>query len=177
VRQLSRDVALSVNIEFEQLRADSRLLRSLPDRVRGTGVQLVLEVSERHVARWSPAQRAIAAELAEAGIGLAVDDFGTGYSSLSLLSGWDWEWVKIDRSLVVDTGTAGGRTVLGHVARMLADLDRTAVAEGIETAAELAAVRETGVALAQGTYFAAPAPGEAVLHQLATHGPALPPRT
>ena len=54
---LDREVSLSVNIEFQQLRADSRLLRSLPDRVRGTGVHLVLEMSERHVARWSPAQR------------------------------------------------------------------------------------------------------------------------
>ncbi|MDO9456186.1 bifunctional diguanylate cyclase/phosphodiesterase [Nocardioides sp.] len=169
--QLGREVALSVNIEFEQLRADSRLLRSLPDRVRGSGVHLILEMSERHVARWSPAQRAMAAELADAGVGLAVDDFGTGFSAISLLTGWDWEWVKVDRALVADAGTEGGRTVLGHVAHMLADLDRTAVAEGVENPAELEAVRESGLVLAQGTYFAPPAPAESVLAHLAAKGP------
>ncbi|WP_148613681.1 bifunctional diguanylate cyclase/phosphodiesterase [Nocardioides rubriscoriae] len=169
-RRTGRDVALSVNIEFEQLRADSRLLRSLPDRVRGTGVHLVLEMSERHVAPWSPAQRETAADLDRAGIGLAVDDFGTGFSALGLLTGWDWEWVKIDRALVADAGSDGGRTVLDHVVRMLADLERTVVVEGVETAAELTAVRETGVRLVQGTYLAAPSSGQAVLDRVASGG-------
>jgi diguanylate cyclase (GGDEF)-like protein len=177
--QLGRRVSLSINVEFEQLRADSRLLRSLPQRMSGTDVHLVLEVSERAVARWTPAQRTLADELAAAGIGLAVDDFGTGYSALGLLTSWDWEWVKIDRALVADAGTEAGRTVLGHVASMLGDLDRTAVAEGVETDAELAVVRDVGLHLAQGTLFAEPSPGDAVLARISEHGlrtgPAGPP--
>lgn len=173
-RQVGREVSLSVNVEFEQLRPDSRLLRSLPERLHGTGVHLVLEMSERHVTRWSPDQRAVAAELAAAGIGLAVDDFGTGYSDLSLLTGWDWEWVKVDRAVLADATTDGGRTVLDHVVGMLADLDRTAVMEGVETAAELEVVRAVGVPLVQGTYFAAPASGDAVLAHLAREGLRVP---
>lgn len=175
VTQAGRPLSLSVNIEFEQLRPDSRLLRSLPDRLEGTGVHLVLEMSERAVSRWTPAQRALAVDLAASGVGLAVDDFGTGFSALGLLTSWDWEWVKIDRALVADTATDGGRTVLGHVASMLADLERTAVAEGIENPTELAAVRATGLSLVQGTYFAAPMSGEALLAQVADHGLTLPP--
>ena len=72
-------MSLSVNLEFEQLRGDSRLLCLLPERMASTaGVHLVLEISERHVSRWTSPQRAIATDLAAAGIGLAVDDFGTG---------------------------------------------------------------------------------------------------
>ncbi len=170
VGAVGQPLALSVNIEFEQLRGDSRLLASLPERVAGTGVKLVLEMSERHVARWTPSQRKIATELADAGIGLAVDDFGTGYSALGLLTSWSWEWVKIDRALVADATTEAGNTVLGHVAHMLGDLERTAVAEGIETDEELAAVRKVGIALAQGTHFAPPSPAEAVLSSVAALG-------
>ncbi|GAA5145180.1 hypothetical protein GCM10023340_14060 [Nocardioides marinquilinus] len=169
--RLGRPAALSVNIEFEQLRLDSRLLRSLPERIAGTDVRLVLEISERHVSRWSPAQRMVAGELAEAGIGLAVDDFGTGYSALSLLTSWEWHWIKIDRALVADLGTRQGRTVLGHVARMLADLGHTAVAEGVETESELTALRDLGLALGQGTHFAAPTSADAVLASLEPDAP------
>ncbi len=166
-----RPVSLSVNLEFEQLRGDSRLLRSLPERMASTaGVHLVLEISERHVSRWTSPQRAIATDLAAAGIGLAVDDFGTGYSALGLLNSWAWEWVKIDRGLVAEAAGETGRTLLGHVARMLGDLDHTAVAEGVETAEELEHARAIGVTLAQGRYFAPPASSDAVLAAVAALG-------
>ncbi|QCW49774.1 EAL domain-containing protein [Nocardioides dongxiaopingii] len=167
-------LTLGVNIEFEQLHEDSRLLRSLPGRMADLDVHLVLEISERHVTRWTPSQRAIAAELAAGGIGLAVDDFGAGYSALGLLTSWDWEWVKIDRALIADTEGSGGRTVLGNVSRMIGELDQVAVAEGIETAAEAAAARALGITLAQGTYFAPPAPAEAALASVSALGLQMP---
>lgn len=165
-----RPVSLSVNLEFEQLRDDSRLLRSLPARFDGSDVHLILEISERNVARWTPPQRALAVELDDAGIGLAVDDFGTGYSSLNLLTSWAWEWVKIDRALVAEQGGEPSRTLLGHVVRMLGDLDLTPVVEGIETPDELAHARAIGIGLAQGTLCAAPASAEAVLAAVRRQG-------
>ncbi|WP_340539966.1 bifunctional diguanylate cyclase/phosphodiesterase [Nocardioides sp. GXZ039] len=174
VSRADQPLALGVNIEFEQLNEESRLLRSLPARMADTGVQLVLEVSERHVTRWSPSQRAIAAELAAGGVGLAVDDFGAGYSALGLLTSWDWEWVKIDRALIADTGGTAGRTVLGNITRMIGELEQTAVAEGIETSEEAARARDLGITLGQGTYFAPPAPAEAVLASFAALGLRMP---
>lgn len=174
VQACSAPLTLSINLEFEQLRSGSHLLETLPQRLDDTGVHLVIEISERHVARWTPSQRILATQLAEAGIGFAVDDFGAGYSALGLLNSWTWEWVKIDRSLVAEGGGQAGRTLLGHVSRMLDDLTLTAVAEGIETAEELEHAREIGVALGQGTLLAPPATAATVLATLTEHGLRLP---
>jgi diguanylate cyclase (GGDEF)-like protein len=174
VQTSGSSLTLSVNVEFEQLRTGSRLLETLPDRLADTGIHLVLEISERQVARWTPSQRVLASQLAEAGIGFAVDDFGVGYSALGLLNSWTWEWVKIDRSLVAEGGGRAGRTLLGHVSRLLDDLSLTAVAEGIETHEELAHARAIGVSLGQGTLLAPPTSGAAVIAAVAEHGLRLP---
>ncbi len=174
VQTAGTSVALSINVEFEQLRTGSRLLETLPERLEGTGVHLVLEISERHVARWTPSQRVLATQLAEAGIGFAVDDFGAGYSALGVLNSWAWEWVKIDRSLVAESGGQAGRKLLGHVSRMLADLTLTAVAEGIETPEELAYVRDIGMSLGQGNLLGSPSPGHRVITAVTEHGLRLP---
>lgn len=166
-------LTLSVNVEFEQLRRGSRLLESLPQRVAEAGVELVLEVAERQVGRWTDEQRLVADELAAAGIGLAVDDFGVGYTDLGLLTSYPWTWVKVDRSLFVGTSESE-RTLLGHVARMLADLDLTAVAKGLETAEQAALARGLGIGLAQGTWLAPPQPAADVRAALAAQGLRVP---
>jgi diguanylate cyclase (GGDEF)-like protein len=166
-------VTLSINVEFEQLRRESRLLESLPRRVADAGVRLVLEVAERQVGRWTDEQRLVADELRAAGIGLAVDDFGVGYTDLGLLTSYPWTWVKVDRSLFVGTGESD-RTLLTHVARMLADLDLTVVAKGLETAEQAALARGLGIDLAQGTWLAPPQPAAAVQAALSRHGLRVP---
>ena len=178
--QAAREVTLSVNIEFEQLRQDSRLLKSLPDRLQNTGVHLVLEVSERQVGRFSSAHELVAGELHDAGIELAMDDFGAGFSTFALLNSWAWYWVKIDQSLVSGASRAPGRDkqqekLLGHVTRMLGDLDLTSVAEGVETQEQLDLVRSLGVDLTQGFYLAPPMSSEDLLARVAEHGLVLPP--
>ncbi len=166
-------VTLSVNVEFEQLRRESKLLDSLPRRVADAGVRLVLEVAERQVGRWTDEQRLVANELRAAGIGLAVDDFGVGYTDLGLLTSYPWTWVKVDRSLFVGTGNSD-RTLLTHVARMLADLNLVVVAKGLETAEQAALARGLGIDLAQGTWLAPPQPAAAVRAALAEHGLRVP---
>jgi len=174
VARVGNGVTLSVNVEFEQLRRDSRLLESLPERVADAGIKLVLEVAERQVGRWTDEQRLVAGDLAAAGIGLAVDDFGVGYTDLGLLTSYEWTWVKVDRSLFVGAADDGGpqddRTLLGHVARMLADLDLAGVAKGLETEEQAVVARDLGFDLAQGTWLAPPQPAADVRDALAAHG-------
>lgn len=168
------EVVLSVNVEHEQLRRGSALLEGLPDRLRGTGVRLVLELSERSVGRWTAEKDLAARTLAAGGVGLAVDDFGAGYATFAMLSSWPWEWVKIDRALVSGHDDEQGRRLLGHIARMLGDLDAVAVAEGVESAEQLELVRGLGVDLAQGRHLCPPVPAEQVLETVAAHGLRLP---
>ena len=87
----------------------------------------------------------------------AFDDFGTGFSGLSLLAHFQPDVVKIDMSLLRGLDTDARRhAIVGGIVRICRDLSTEVVAEGVETAAELAALRAIGVTLFQGYLFAKP---------------------
>jgi diguanylate cyclase (GGDEF)-like protein/PAS domain S-box-containing protein len=95
--------------------------------------------------------------LKELGVRLAVDDFGTGYSSLSYLRRFPVDALKVDQSftreLATDQGTAA---IVAAVCAMGHALGMTVIAEGVEDAAQLAALRALAADHAQGYYFAQP---------------------
>jgi EAL domain-containing protein (putative c-di-GMP-specific phosphodiesterase class I) len=107
-------------------------------------------------------------ELAGLGVRLAIDDFGTGYSSLSALHRFPVEVLKVDRSFI--EGLKNGSENTGILSAIL-DLGRAlgmeVVAEGVETAEQLARLREMGYEMAQGNYFSEPLPDEAASELLA----------
>lgn len=92
-----------------------------------------------------------------AGFRVALDDLGAGYGSLTLLSELKPDFVKLDAALVRNAGADKFRS---EVASRLLDLARAldirSIAEGIETADELAWVRDHGADYAQGYYIARP---------------------
>ena len=94
------------------------------------------------------------------GVRLSVDDFGTGYTSLSYLRRFPVDQVKIDRSFVSELGCDPGAEQDLAVVRAIVDLSRSlrldTVAEGIETAEQLEALRSLGCALGQGYHLARP---------------------
>lgn len=166
---------LCLNVEFEQLVPGSGLVPALAAAVAGTDVRLVLEISEREIGRWTGAHDAVARDLDQAGIGLAVDDFGGGHATFALLHSWPWRWVKIDQALVSARDDDTSRVLLGHVVTMLRDLGLTAVAEGVESTDQQDLLRSLGVPLAQGTLFAAPTTAALVRDAAATQRHAAPP--
>jgi EAL domain-containing protein (putative c-di-GMP-specific phosphodiesterase class I) len=89
---------------------------------------------------------------------LVVDDLGAGYSNLKSIADLEPKVVKIDRGIVegLKKGSRQQKLVRAIV-RLCEDLGAEVVAEGIETAEELGAVREAGVHLVQGYLFARPA--------------------
>ncbi len=173
-RRTGAPLWLSINVEFEQLVPGGALVTTLPAKVEGTDVRLVLEISERLVGRWTPSHDVFARELAQAGIGLAIDNFGGGYSSFAMLHSWSWRWVKVDQELVSARDDDQSRTLLGHVVRMLGDLDLDVVAEGVESEEQRALLHGWGVRLGQGRLLCAPQPVGAVLSSVDEHGLALP---
>ena len=95
--------------------------------------------------------------LHEAGIELALDDFGTGYSSVSYLHRLPVKVLKIDRSFIARVG-AGARedAIVTGLVDLAHTLGMTVVAEGVETASQLAVVQDIGCDRVQGFYFAKP---------------------
>jgi diguanylate cyclase (GGDEF)-like protein/PAS domain S-box-containing protein len=91
------------------------------------------------------------------GVHLAVDDFGTGYSSLSHLSRLPIDSLKIDRSFVSQLQRHSDDTaVVAAIIQLGAALRKPVVAEGIESAEQVAQLREMGCVLGQGFHLGAP---------------------
>jgi diguanylate cyclase (GGDEF)-like protein/PAS domain S-box-containing protein len=135
---------------------------------------LVLEITETAIMERLDEAMMILTELRRLGVRLALDDFGTGYSSLSYLQRLPVNILKIDRSFVA--GVAGS-TEDSSLARGILTLGQTlgleTVAEGIETAEQLAVLRECGCQLGQGYFFARPLGPAAVDALLERHYPSM----
>lgn len=118
---------------------------------------LQLEITERVVAHGTDELDAGLLRLDAMGVTLSLDDFGTGYSSLLRLQSLPVDELKIDRIFV--SRLASGPAAIGIV-RAIVDLAHAlgmpAIAEGVETEAELLALRELGCDGAQGWYIEAP---------------------
>jgi diguanylate cyclase (GGDEF)-like protein/PAS domain S-box-containing protein len=132
---------------------------------------LGLEVTETTIVVEGVAGENVRLELQELrarGVRIAIDDFGTGFSSLGQLRRFPVDLIKIDRSFVQgvehdakDTAITANLVSLAHA------LGLVAIAEGIESDAQLASVRRVGCDLAQGFLFAHPMPARELSHVLA----------
>jgi diguanylate cyclase (GGDEF)-like protein len=103
------------------------------------------------------------------GILIALDDFGTGFASLTHLKQFPVDIIKIDRSFVRDfQANASDRAIVGAVIGLGRDLGMRVIAEGIETTAQLEALRREGCRLGQGYLFSKAMAGSRVPHFLRT---------
>ncbi|MCE9575053.1 MAG: GGDEF domain-containing response regulator [Deltaproteobacteria bacterium] len=125
---------------------------------------LELEITESMLMTDVPRTTAVLGELRAMGVRLAIDDFGTGYSSLSYLTRFAVDCLKIDRSFI-DNVTADGEraTVTQAIVTLGHHLGLEVLAEGVETAEQLAFLSSLRCDLAQGYLLGYPAPAASVL--------------
>ena len=122
---------------------------------------LELELTEG-VALHDP-QGAIAVmnQLHERGVRMSIDDFGTGHSSLAHLKKFKIYKLKVDQSFVRDISTdAEDRAIVAAIIQMAKSLGLQTIAEGVETAGQLAFLREQGCDEVQGYFFSKPLPAD-----------------
>lgn len=98
-------------------------------------------------------------ELHSHGIRMSIDDFGTGYSSLNYLKKFQVYKLKIDQSFIRDiTENPEDKVIVNTIINMAHNLNLITIAEGVETAEQLAILRESGCNEIQGYYFSKPLP-------------------
>jgi diguanylate cyclase (GGDEF)-like protein len=137
--------------------------------------RLDLEITETVLLQETEETLAILHELRALGVGIVMDDFGTGYSSLSYLHKFPFDKVKIDRSFVSDLGRRREATAITRaITGLCSQLDITTVAEGVETEAQLAALRAENCTEVQGFLFSPPVPAGAVAGLLERFAGAVP---
>ena len=154
---------MAVNLSAHQL-SRSDLCDVVSESLAAAGVDpslLCLEITESVVMEETEATIASLHRLRDVGVRLAIDDFGSGYSSLSYLRSFPVDILKIDRSFVQGLGRdRRNASIAGAIVSLAHALDLTAIAEGVETEAQLAELRGLGCDVAQGFLFARPAPPE-----------------
>jgi EAL domain-containing protein (putative c-di-GMP-specific phosphodiesterase class I) len=148
---------VSVNVSGIQLVSgdlSTHVMRALSDS--GLPAEhLVLEITESTLLENSDVVLDDLSRIKALGVKLAMDDFGAGYSSLASLLRFRFDLLKIDRSSL-DVETAGDRSLVQAIAELGGALRLKVVAEGVETAQQLARVRAAGCDAAQGFFLARP---------------------
>lgn len=128
---------------------------------------LILEVTEDQIVRDIAAAKACATELKVYGVTIAIDDFGAGYSSFASLRDVPFAELKIDGSFVKNCAIDATNAAICQTAIDLAHrFGSVAVAEGIETMADLQALVVMGCDFGQGMLVAPPMPKERFLDLL-----------
>ena len=121
--------------------------------------RLELEITKSVFLQDNQSTAATLHQLRNFGIRIAMDDFGTGYSSLGYLRSFPFDKIKIDQSFVRDIVTsAESRAIVRAVIGLGAEFGLGIVAEGVETAEQLAMLRATECGEVQGLFFSEPRP-------------------
>ena len=170
-------LTMHINISGRDL-VHSSLAERLLHTLRAAGLQpqhLRLEVDENTLMQHFSAALPVLAMLRTAGIRLSLDDFGSGYSSIKHLHTLPIDSLKIDpafvQALQASTGAGADAAVVRAVVELGRSLGKDVIAEGIESASQLALLRAMGCLQGQGYHLAPPLLAEAVPALLAQAGP------
>jgi len=150
---------VAINMSARQFSSE-QLETTVADVLRQSGVDprlLEFELTESMLMQNPDAALAMIRKFHGQGLSFSIDDFGTGYSSLSLLNRFPLDAIKIDRSFVrdmvlnpADAAITRGIITLAH------SLQLKVVAEGVETAEQLAMLTDWACDEIQGFYFSQP---------------------
>ncbi|MDA0179832.1 EAL domain-containing protein [Solirubrobacter phytolaccae] len=165
------DVRVAVNVSARQLARPDQLITDVCHALDASGLapdRLTLEITETVLMDDMHQSEAVATRLRALGVQLEIDDFGVGYSSLSYLHRLPVQALKLDRSFIAGLpDDAASARILEAVVGLAHAFDIRVVAEGIETPAQLAAVRDAGCHAAQGYGLARPGPSDSLPGRLA----------
>jgi diguanylate cyclase (GGDEF)-like protein len=154
-------LTVAVNLSPGQFRQSKQLVEAIKNSLLRSGLapsRLYIEITESLMLDDTAQTRDAINELAGYGVRFSLDDFGVGYSSLSYIQCYPFSRIKIDKKFIdkIDTDRRSA-AIIAAVFELAARIDVDIVAEGVETRAQQAALRNLGVTLAQGYLYGRPA--------------------
>jgi diguanylate cyclase (GGDEF)-like protein len=162
---LPEQCSLSVNLSPRQF-SDKNLvsqIRQVLERNALPPYQLEIELTESMLMANTEHTRAVLRALKDLGLKLSVDDFGTGYSSLAYLKQFTLDALKIDKQFIDNlTCSQKDAAIARSIIQLAHNLGLQVIAEGVETASQVAALRHLGCDVVQGFYFGRPVPASEV---------------
>ncbi|HJV42977.1 putative bifunctional diguanylate cyclase/phosphodiesterase [Caulobacter sp.] len=162
-------VRLAVNLSPAQFR-DRGLVTTVVSALASSGLpaqRLELEITESVLLQDSAANMTMLHDLKALGVRISMDDFGTGYSSLSYLRSFPFDKIKIDQTFVRDIlHDSDAMAIIKAVLDLGSSMGVTTTAEGVETQAQLDALRGQGCAEIQGYFISRPAPAADIARML-----------
>lgn len=156
-------MVIAVNLSAVQFRQPNliTLVTTILEEMQVPHEYLELELTEAVTMHDPKAAIEIMNQLHDQGIRMSIDDFGTGYSSLSYLKRFKVYKLKIDQSFIRDITTdSDDRAIVSAIIDMANNLGLHTIAEGVETAEQLAFLRLHGCNEVQGYYFSKPLPAD-----------------
>jgi diguanylate cyclase (GGDEF)-like protein len=169
---------IAVNVSGRQFRR-SDLVQVVEEALRQSGTPasaLEIEVTESLFMDESAHAVAVLSQLRQMGAQVAIDDFGTGYSSMSYLKRLPVDVLKVDQSFIADmTDNHDTRAIAKAIINLAHTLNKSVVAEGVETAEQLVLLKRWRCNRVQGYYFSRPLPPERFLELLQERRPASEP--
>lgn len=154
---------VAINVSSKQFR-QANFVAQVQDALDRSGLaaaRLMIELTEGCVIENMDDTIAKMCSLQALGVRISIDDFGIGYSSLLYLKKLPLAQLKIDQSFVNEVANNPSDAVIVEtIIHMAKNLGLNVVAEGVETARQLAVLKAKGCLLYQGYYFQRPQPAE-----------------
>ena len=173
---IPEDLSVSVNLAVRQLLAPD-LAAVVEEALVGSGLEpsrLCLEITESGFLEDLESSTRALNRLKALGVRIGVDDFGTGFSSLIYLKRFPVDVLKIDRSFVAGLCLdPQDRAIVASVIDLAHAFGLTTIAEGVETAEQLALLQDLGCEQGQGFLWSRPLPADAAARWIAARQPAV----
>ena len=159
--QLSMPCLLSINFMPNAVYRPELCIRTTLEAAENFGFpidHIIFEITEGEKVDDFAHLREIVEHYKQRGFLTAIDDFGAGYSGLNMLAEIQTDLVKLDMALIRNIDKdKGRRAITKGIMQVCHDLSMRVIGEGVETYEELSTLRDLGVELFQGYYFAKPA--------------------
>ena len=158
-----KDISISCNFTRITLSEEDCIgkLKEISDKYTFERSKLAIEISEDAIEKdRETAQKNVTLCKEQLGFKIYLDDMGSGYTSLSNLCDYPIDVVKIDRGILLKTGTDKGKALFGGIVSLAHKLDMEGICEGVETEEQNTLVSQSDCDYIQGWYYAKAMPAD-----------------